>query len=101
MGAKLKAVSEEINQCIQALHQLPSLQSFALGGGTNLALRYQHRRSYDIDLFTNEVVGKKGFQQIFQELQSHLGYLKNDGNYHVKSMIDYYLGGLISPKRQD
>lgn len=33
---------------------LPSLNQFALAGGTNLALRYGHRQSIDLDLFTDQ-----------------------------------------------
>ncbi|HRI60975.1 MAG TPA: nucleotidyl transferase AbiEii/AbiGii toxin family protein [Saprospiraceae bacterium] len=31
----------------------PELEQFALVGGTNLSLRFGHRRSIDLDLFTN------------------------------------------------
>jgi len=34
--------------------KLPALDSFALAGGTNLALRYGHRLSIDLDLFTDQ-----------------------------------------------
>jgi hypothetical protein len=33
---------------------IPELEKFALVGGTNLALRFGHRLSIDLDLFTNE-----------------------------------------------
>ena len=33
---------------------MPPLQQFALVGGTNLSLRFGHRLSIDLDLFTNE-----------------------------------------------
>ncbi len=36
------------------LMKLPSLQNFGLVGGTNLSLRYGHRLSIDLDLFTDE-----------------------------------------------
>jgi len=35
------------------LMKLPSLQNFGLVGGTNLSLRYGHRLSIDLDLFTD------------------------------------------------
>lgn len=37
----------------KALTALPALATFALVGGTNLSLRYGHRISVDLDLFTN------------------------------------------------
>jgi Nucleotidyl transferase AbiEii toxin, Type IV TA system len=36
------------------LMKLPSLQNFGLVGGTNLSLRFGHRLSIDLDLFTDE-----------------------------------------------
>lgn len=36
------------------LMAMPELRQFALVGGTNLALRFGHRLSVDLDLFTNE-----------------------------------------------
>ncbi len=38
---------------LNRLMTLPELDQFALVGGTNLALRFGHRISVDIDLFTN------------------------------------------------
>lgn len=41
-------------QLLKELMQIPELDNFVLVGGTNLALRFGHRISVDIDLFTNE-----------------------------------------------
>jgi Nucleotidyl transferase AbiEii toxin, Type IV TA system len=46
---------------LRDLMRLPSLQKFGLVGGTNLSLRFGHRLSIDLDLFTsipfnNEIV---------------------------------------------
>lgn len=38
---------------LRSLLRLPALSSFALAGGTNLALRFGHRLSIDLDLFTD------------------------------------------------
>ncbi|SFF77588.1 Nucleotidyl transferase AbiEii toxin, Type IV TA system [Salegentibacter agarivorans] len=57
----MKAVSPVLYQSIKELQSLKSLQSFALAGGTNLAVRYDHRESIDIDLFCTEIIGFKGF----------------------------------------
>jgi hypothetical protein len=35
----MSSVSEALIQTIQELQELPSLQCFSLGGGTNLAIR--------------------------------------------------------------
>lgn len=39
---------------LKALMSLPELSQFGLVGGTNLSLRFGHRLSIDLDLFTNE-----------------------------------------------
>lgn len=53
---------------LKALMTLPELASFALVGGTNLSLRYGHRRSIDIDLFTNESFHP---ETVYNQLLSH------------------------------
>ncbi len=40
-----------------------------MGGGTNLALRYSHRVSIDIDFISQEIITKKDFEQIVSEVQ--------------------------------
>ena len=63
----MNAVSPEILRTIQELQRLPSLWGFSLGGGTNLALQYNHRISDDIDLFCPHIVGISGFANIEKE----------------------------------
>jgi hypothetical protein len=64
-----QALSQELIDTIVELQSLPSLSAFALAGGTSLALRFNHRRSVDIDLFSNRVVGKAGLEAIISELK--------------------------------
>ncbi|AUD07432.1 hypothetical protein CWM47_22635 [Spirosoma pollinicola] len=45
--------------------QQPILKSFALAGGTSLALQFGHRLSVDLDLFTNQSFSE---QELFDEL---------------------------------
>ena len=66
----MQAVSLVLFQTIKELLQLPSLSDLALAGGTNLALRFNHRVSEDIDLFSNKIIGLKGFQKIEEEVKS-------------------------------
>jgi hypothetical protein len=49
-------VSDELLETIHELQQLSSLSEFGLAGGTNLALRYGHRISVDIDLFSPSMI---------------------------------------------
>lgn len=65
-----EAVSSTLLKTIKELQALKSLHNFALVGGTNLAMRYNHRESIDIDLFCPEIIGYKGFEKIQEEVQN-------------------------------
>ena len=67
----MNAVSPVLFQTIKELQSLKSLQSFALAGGTNLAIRFNHRESIDIDLFCEDIIGFKGFQEIQKEVENY------------------------------
>jgi len=69
----MQAVSPALLQTIKELQQLPSLSNFALAGGTNLALRFNHRISEDIDLFSNRIIGINGFEKIESEVRNLYG----------------------------
>lgn len=45
-------ISEETNRTLQSLSQTSLLKAFYLAGGTGLALHLGHRRSKDLDFFT-------------------------------------------------
>ncbi len=61
-----EAVEPGTFSILKMLMELPSLKQFSLVGGTTLALRYGHRTSEDIDLFSHE---KFNHQQIISELE--------------------------------
>lgn len=69
----MQAVSPALLQTIKNLQQLPSLSAFALAGGTNLALRFNHRISEDIDLFSTEIIGIEGMEKIESEIKEQYG----------------------------
>ena len=69
----MSAVSNTLKQTIKELQELPSLSNFALAGGTNLALRYNHRVSEDIDLFCNSIIGIEGYAAIEKEVKELYG----------------------------
>ena len=69
----MSTVSPVIIETIKELQALPSLSNFALAGGTNLAYKFNHRESIDIDLFCNSIIGIKGFEQIEQEVLAFYG----------------------------
>lgn len=69
----MNAVTPNLHSLIIELQSFESLQSFVLAGGTNLALRYNHRESIDIDLVTNKNVGKTGLEKIAKEVSEFFG----------------------------
>ena len=69
----MSAVSPAIVKTILQLQNLPSLANFSLAGGTNLALRYNHGVSDDIDLFCSDLIGFDGYQEIICDVKSHFG----------------------------
>lgn len=69
----MAAVSAELLETIIELQSLSSLKNALLGGGTNLAIRYDHRESIDIDLFFSRIIGKTGYKEIEKEIQAYFG----------------------------
>lgn len=61
----LDAVPQQVAVLMEQLSDHPALRSFALGGGTSLALRFGHRISVDLDYFTTLEFHS---QQLFEEL---------------------------------
>ena len=69
----MAAVSAELFETIIELQDLSSLKNAVLGGGTNLAIRYDHRESIDIDLFFSGIIGKAGYKEIEKDIYTHFG----------------------------
>jgi len=69
----MNAVSPILKQTILELQNLASIAPFALGGGTNLALRYNHRISIDIDFIAPVTIGRFGFDKIIEEVENLFG----------------------------
>ena len=66
----MRAVSDNIYRLIKTLQALPGLNGSVLAGGTNLAIRYDHRISHDIDLFFPGSIGRAGFQAIKEQIEN-------------------------------
>ena len=69
----MNAVDSGLRKTIFELQNLDSVSNFSLGGGTNLALRFGHRVSIDIDFISPEITGKIGFENIITEVLQHFG----------------------------
>lgn len=65
-------VSSSLLSNILSLMTLSTLSNFHLGGGTSLAIKYNHRVSTDIDLFSKDVVGVQKMLEIAKEIQETL-----------------------------
>lgn len=80
----------------EILHQLMSEELFVpfrLVGGTNLSLRCGHRKSDDIDLFTEAEYGSLDFDSFENWLQSHFEYYDcPDKTSIVGFGRSYYIG---------
>ena len=53
---KIKTINDFLKKVLYKTQTISEFDDFALGGGTNLALRFDHRESIDIDLFTNKTI---------------------------------------------
>jgi Nucleotidyl transferase AbiEii toxin, Type IV TA system len=67
------AMTESLLALVFELQTVEPLQHFSLAGGTNLAIRFNHRKSVDIDLFTDRIIGGAGWENIDQALRQKHG----------------------------
>lgn len=90
---------------LKKLMTLPQLNDFSLVGGTALSLKYGHRKSIDIDIFSNKKFDqKKVIDTIAKEYKSSFNYkdgLSEIGIFcfieNVKVDIVHYPHPLITP----
>ena len=64
----IKTISDNLYYFVQKIQKAPELNNFALTGGTNLAIRFDHRVSVDIDLFSNKMIGIEGMLKLHEQL---------------------------------
>lgn len=70
----LETITPQLSNILQQLMTDPMLTDFRLVGGTNLSLRYGHRYSVDIDMFTSVPYGGIDFSTIDYHLSSSFPY---------------------------
>lgn len=61
------AVAPELFDLLQELMREDPVHAFALGGGTSLALRFGHRESVDIDLFTDSAFDARALAEVLKD----------------------------------
>lgn len=75
-----ETVTPALLTLLQTLNAIPLLNSFRLVGGTAIALQIGHRKSIDIDLFSNEKAHKPTIRKVLSvELYDdwHIPFLNN------------------------
>ena len=86
-------VSPLLKRVLFQLINEPLFDPFRLVGGTNLSLRYGHRLSIDIDLFTDAEYGSLDFKTFEEYLMTHFLYYNcNDHGDIVGFGRSYYVG---------
>jgi hypothetical protein len=69
-------VSKHLKALIQRIMNDDAFKAFNLGGGTSLALKYNHRLSLDIDLFSPKVVGKEKMHELAKHIETNYHDIK-------------------------
>ena len=75
--------------------EIEELSQFTLVGGTSLSLRYGHRMSDDIDLFTEAQYGTIDFNGLQQVLRVNFPYCNGDCGDVVGFGASYMIGDSI------
>lgn len=87
------SVSPILVSILSEIMTSPLFDCFRLVGGTNLALRFDHRISTDIDLFTDAEYGSLDFKVFENWLRSRYPYVEcNDKSTTVVMGRTYYVG---------
>ena len=93
MELQYKTVTPLLKSILQQLMSEPLFAPFRLVGGTNLSLRYGHRLSIDIDLFTDSEYRSLDFTAFENYLRSQFAYYNcNDKGSIVGMGRSYYVG---------
>lgn len=82
-----ESVTPELLELTKKLMADQYLKDFILVGGTALALQIGHRKSIDIDLFTQETFDKA---QMADHLKNNYPSVETD----VNNPVDHYIGGI-------
>jgi hypothetical protein len=74
---------------LKELMDLPELEAFSLVGGTALALRYGHRRSVDLDLFSHEKFDHlKIVSSLEEKFKDRFAYKQQHTQFGIFCFID-------------
>lgn len=87
-----QTVKPTLLSVLEKLMSLPEFNQFNLVGGTSLSLRYGHRMSDDIDLFTDADYGTIDFRLLQDILRREFPYCYGDCGDNVSFGTSYMIG---------
>ena len=83
MNLHYETVSPLLKETLQKLVNSPIFKDFTLIGGTCLSLQLGHRRSIDIDLFTDIDYGTMNTKEMKEFIQRSFPYSENSNHREV------------------
>lgn len=89
---QFKTVKPILRSTLEHLMTIEDFASFRLVGGTSLSLRYGHRMSDDIDLFTDAEYGSLDFHKLQDILRKEFPYCSGDCGAVVSFGVSYLVG---------
>ena len=87
-----QTVKPILRSTLERLMEMEEFTPFRLVGGTSLSLRYGHRMSDDIDLFTDAEYGSLDFHQLQDMLRKEFPYCQGDCGDVVGFGASYIVG---------
>ena len=87
-----QTVKPILRSTLERLMRIDEFRPFRLVGGTSLSLRYGHRISDDIDLFTDAEYGSIDFQLLQEILRREFPYCQGDCGEIVSFGTSYLVG---------
>lgn len=89
---QFKTVKPILRSTLEHLMTIENFAPFRLVGGTSLSLRYGHRMSDDIDLFTDAEYGSLDFHKLQDILKNEFPYCTGDCGTVVSFGVSYLVG---------
>ncbi|MFC2098487.1 nucleotidyl transferase AbiEii/AbiGii toxin family protein [Bacteroidota bacterium] len=89
---KWKTVSESLAEILKKIMLLDEFSDFRLVGGTGLSLQLGHRKSDDIDLFTDLEYGSVDFHEVDRVLNANFDFVSDDLIKDLSFGIMRYVG---------
>ena len=87
-----QTVKPILHSTLVRLMEIDEFKPFRLVGGTSLSLRYGHRMSDDIDLFTDVEYGSLDFYRLQEILRKEFSYCHGDCGDNVGFGASYMVG---------